>query len=62
MNYKIFKDGAEINTIVADAEFVNNFCTKNGYTFEEVKDSEPAEAEPTTEELVNLMLGVNRYE
>lgn len=35
MRYKIYKDGIEINTIVANKEFVTDYCSKNGYTFEE---------------------------
>ena len=61
MNYKIFKDGEEINTIVADEAFVTAYCAKHGYTFEEYQmppEPEP-EAEPTTEEILNAMLGVS---
>ena len=48
MNYKIFKDKKQVNTIVASAEFVKKYCAKNGYTYELV----PTEPEPTeTEQL-----------
>lgn len=42
MTYKIFKDGKEINRIVADESFMTAYCEKNGYTYE-------AEPEPTPE-------------
>lgn len=62
--YKILKDGEEVNTIVAGTDFVENYCAKNGFTFEEVVEPEPEETkpEPTTEEILNAMLGVSRYE
>lgn len=61
MRYKIFKDGEVINTIVADPDFVESYCTENGYTYEEeiLPEPEPVEPEPTTEEILNAMLGVN---
>lgn len=58
--YKILKDGEEVNTIVAGPDFVEDYCTKNGFTFEEVVEPvhEETEPEPTTEEILNAMLGV----
>lgn len=47
MVFKIYKNGEEINTIVADANFVTSYCEKHGYTFEEVT-AKPA-PEPETE-------------
>lgn len=35
MRYKIFKDGELINTIVAEPDFVEEYCAENGYTYEE---------------------------
>ena len=67
MKYKIFSDGNEINTIVSDEDFCKKFCEKNGYTYEELL--EPAielkpetDPEPTTEEILNVLLGVNADE
>ena len=34
MTYYIFKDGAKINSIVADELFVTTYCENNGYTYE----------------------------
>lgn len=61
--YKIFEHGEEINRIVADENFVSQWCLENGYTYElEAKPMpEPGpepEQEPTVEELVNILLGV----
>lgn len=46
MVYKIFENGAEINTIVADAAFVESYCKKNGYTYELCELPEPEPVEP----------------
>lgn len=56
--YKILKDGEEVNTIVAGPDFVESYCTENGFTFEEVVEPEAPKTEPTTEEILNAMLGV----
>ena len=44
--YKVYKDGEEINRIVANEPFVTNYCEANGYTFELEPMPEP---EPTPE-------------
>ena len=61
--YVIFQNGVEINRIVADETFVEKYCTKNGYTYEKLPDPEPIpepEVEPTADELIDILLGVNR--
>lgn len=67
MRYRILKDGEELNTIIADEAFVNSYCEKHGYTYEELPEPEPVEPEepeivtepePTTEEILDAMLGV----
>ena len=62
MRYKIFKDGEEVNTIVASPDFVDSYCAANGYTYEEdpLPEEEPVEPEPTTEEILDAMLGVTK--
>lgn len=49
--YKIFKNGKEIQRIVADEEFVSEWCPQNGYTYElepEMRaQPEPEPPEPT---------------
>ena len=40
-NYRIFEDGNEINTIVADEAFCSEYCEKNGYTYELMPEPEP---------------------
>lgn len=60
MTYKLLKDGEVVNTIVGSADFVTAYCEAMGYTFEEVPE-EPTpeiEPEPTTEELLDILLGV----
>ena len=49
MNYKIFQNGEQINTIVADEAFVTSYCKDNGYTYEAVEPT--PEPEPEQEEL-----------
>ena len=48
MRYKILSDGKQINIIAADEFFVEDYCTKNGYTFEKIIDP-PPESEPKPE-------------
>lgn len=63
MRYKIFKDGESINTIIADEDFVESYCDQNGYTYElEPAIVTPTVKEPTTEELMNVLLGVTDNE
>lgn len=61
MRYKIFKDGEEINIIVAESDFVESYCAENGYTFEEdiLPEPEIVEPEPTADELMDILLGVS---
>jgi len=55
-NYRIFRDGNEINTIVADEAFCSEYCEKNGYTYELMpEEPEIVEVEPTTEERVTAL-------
>lgn len=63
MRYKIFKDGEVVNTIVADESFVDSYCAKNGYTYEEeiLPEPEPAPSEPTEEEDTSAMLIDHEY-
>ena len=67
MRYKILKNGVEINVIVAEESFVSDYCSKNGYTYEEaplpIPEPEPApEPEPshTTEERVAALESENK--
>lgn len=45
-NYKIFENGVEINTIVADEEFCSAYCADHGYTYE-LEERTETEAAPT---------------
>lgn len=55
--YKIFKNGEEMNTIVASIAFAESYCAKNGYTYEEIVlvEEEVAEPLPTIEERVTTL-------
>ena len=58
-NWKVLKNGEEINTIVADKAFAMIYAEMNGYTMEEMPEPEPVpEAEPTTDDVLNALLGV----
>ena len=55
-NYRIYENGTEINTIVADEAFCEKYCTENGYTYELMPDPEPVpEPEPTIDERVTTL-------
>lgn len=49
MNYIIYKDGQEINTIVAEPDFIEPYCAENGFTYAVRPDPAPVpEPEPET--------------
>lgn len=58
----IFKDGEEINRIVADEAFARSYCAEYGYTYTMEENPEPApEPEPntyTSEDLFAALLGL----
>lgn len=43
MHYRILKNSEVVNNITADELFVIKYCEKNGYTYEEIPESEPTE-------------------
>lgn len=43
MRYRILKNNKAVNNITADELFVIKYCEKNGYTYEEIPESEPTE-------------------
>lgn len=57
MIFNIFRRGEKINTIVATEEFVSEYCAQTGNTYEIVVPVDEKH-EPTTEELLNILLGV----
>lgn len=59
MRYKIFENGIEINTIIADEAFVKSYCEKRGYTYEEDILPEVEPAEPEVTELEQLRADVD---
>lgn len=57
MRYKIFKDGEEVNRIIAEPDFVEDYCTANGYTYEEEVFPEPMpEPEPTQLDMIEAQV------
>ena len=61
MRFKIFDNGIEINRIASSLEFCQDYCSANGYTYEEelTLEPEPApEPEPTDTDVLNTLLGV----
>lgn len=61
MRYEICENGVTINYIEAEESFVSAYCRDSGYTYAESPLPEPIlpEPEPTTDELLNILLGVN---
>lgn len=53
MRYKIIQDGETVNTIVASEAFATEYCTANGYTYEE--DPLPEPAPPPLDERVTAL-------
>ena len=51
-NCIIYKDGEQINSIVADEDFAAKYCSANGYTYEMVPDPEPVKPEYTEAQLL----------
>lgn len=60
MKYNIYSNGEKINTIVSDEEFCKNYCEKNSYTYELIEEPITVlpEPEPTTADILNVLLGV----
>lgn len=60
MNYIIFKDGEEVNRIVADEDFCKRYYSADGYSYEPEPPApvwEPVEPEPTAEQVLAVLLG-----
>ena len=58
MIYKIYKDGDEVNRIVADETFVSDYCAKHGYAYElepEV-EPEPVEEQPSQMDILEAQV------
>ena len=58
MTYEIYSEYTLVNTIVADAAFVSAYCEANGYTYSERSENPATAPDPTTDELLNILLGV----
>lgn len=62
MNYLIVENGIITNIIVADGAFAEKVGALPCYKGARIGDEYAPKPEPTTEELLYAMLGVNRYE
>lgn len=63
MNYIIYKNGTEVNRIVADEEFCQQYYSSDGYSYElepPAQEPEPIEPEPSAEEVLDALLGVTK--
>lgn len=58
VTYEIYSGDTLVNTIVADADFVSAYCEANGYTYSERAENPAPVPDPTTDELLNILLGV----
>ena len=58
MTYEIYSGEDLVNTIVADEDFVKTYCDANGYTYSERAETPAPDPEPTTDDLLNILLGV----
>lgn len=61
MTYEIYSGDTLVNTIVADEDFVSSYCEANGYAYAkrvETPAPDPEPSGPTTDELMDILLGV----
>ena len=61
MFYRIYENCEFVNDIVADEAFVTAYCAENGYTYEAIayERTHESDPEPTADELMDILLGVN---
>ena len=61
MKYEIYDGETLINTIVADDDFITEYCEKNGFTYKKIPEPEPApDPAPTTEDRVAALESENK--
>ena len=59
MIFEIYEGNRLVNRIVASEDFVSAYCSENRYTYKIVSAKPPeTEPDPTTDELLNILLGV----
>lgn len=56
----IYKDGKEIDRIVANESYAKAYCDGNGYTYEMEERSTPPMSDPayTSDDLLSALLGM----
>lgn len=59
--YVLYENGVEKNVIDADLDFVESLCASENLSYAEAKfdHTNPTLLPPTTDELLNILLGVN---
>lgn len=60
MTYIIYRDGVEVNRIVADESFCKQYYSSGGYSYAPEPEPEPApepKPEPTAEQMLDVLLG-----
>lgn len=61
MVYIIYKDGEEVNRIVADEAFCQQYYSEDGYSYEAPPEPEPeptpVSAPPTADQILDVLLG-----
>ena len=62
MRYNLLKNNKIINTIIADAAFVSDYCAANGYTYQEAPLPESPEPEPTETEVLQAQVAALQAE
>lgn len=61
MDYKIFKDGVLVNTIVADEKFCLDYCQQNGYTYEKIETEQKVDETDSVQDNIDRMLIEQEY-
>ena len=63
MLFDIFKNDIKINSIVADKDFCDKYCSANGYTYLEIEEDikQPEETTLTREDEIDAMLIEHEY-
>lgn len=54
MQYLIFENGVQVDTIVADEAFVETYCKENGYTYAEIEQPEAPHVPTANERIAAL--------
>lgn len=60
--YNIYSNGEWVNSIVAEADYIDEYCEEDGYTYELIPEPEPQlQPEPMTQDEIETMLLDQEY-